>query len=217
MLPRAWRPWWWRWAPGSRATSPRLADLVRPTIGVVTSIGSAHLEHLGGPEGVRREKGSLVEALPVTGYAILNDVDCGADVRRRTAATVVTFGTVSGDVRATVVALDEELRPTVRVDSPWGGGTATLSVRGEHQAANAAAAVATAVCAGVDFDAALAGVAAARGSSGRAELWRAPSGLRVLDDSYNANPTSTERRPAQPGPGRGIPAGRRAGGDGRAG
>jgi UDP-N-acetylmuramoyl-tripeptide--D-alanyl-D-alanine ligase len=64
-------------------------------------------------------------------------------------------------------------------------------VRGDHQATNAAAAVATAVCAGVGFEAALAGVAGAEGSRLRAELWRTPSGLRVLNDSYNANPTST--------------------------
>jgi UDP-N-acetylmuramoyl-tripeptide--D-alanyl-D-alanine ligase len=169
-----------------------LVELARPTIGVVTSIGSAHLEHLGGPEGVRREKGSLVEGLPADGYAILNDVDCGDDVRSRTEATVVTFGAASGDVRGSVVSLDDELRPTVRIESPWGAGTITLSVRGAHQAVNAAAAVATSVCAGVDLEAALAGVASARGSGGRAELWRTPSGLRVLDDSYNANPASTE-------------------------
>jgi UDP-N-acetylmuramoyl-tripeptide--D-alanyl-D-alanine ligase len=64
-------------------------------------------------------------------------------------------------------------------------------VRGDHQAVNAAAAVATAVCAGVGFEDALAGVAASEGSRLRAELWRTPSGLRILNDSYNANPTST--------------------------
>jgi UDP-N-acetylmuramoyl-tripeptide--D-alanyl-D-alanine ligase len=170
----------------------RLRDLTRPTIAVITSIGAAHLEHLGGPEGVALEKGSLVEGLPPTGYAILNDVDCGPDVRARTVATVVTFGTTSGDVRATVVDRDGELRPTVRIDSPWGSGEAHLAVRGDHQAANAAAAVAVAVCAGVGFDPALAGVAAAEGSRWRAEFWRAPSGLRVLNDSYNANPDSVE-------------------------
>ena len=169
----------------------RLCELARPTIGVITSIGSAHLEHLGGPAGVRAEKGSLLVDLPAQGFAVVNDVDCGADVRARTSATVVTFGTTTGDVRAAVVALDDELCPTVRVDSPWGTGTVTLSVRGDHQAANAAAALATAVCAGVDFDAALTGVAGAEGSSLRAELWRTPTGLRVLNDTYNANPTST--------------------------
>jgi UDP-N-acetylmuramoyl-tripeptide--D-alanyl-D-alanine ligase len=169
----------------------RLCGLARPTIGVITSIGSAHLAHLGGPEGVRAEKGSLLVDLPASGFAVVNDADCGPEVRSRTSATVLTFGTTTGDVRATVVGRDDEVRPTVRIDSPWGSGTAALSVRGDHQAVNAAAAVATAVCAGVDFAVALAGVAGAEGSRLRAEIWRAPSGLRVLNDSYNANPTST--------------------------
>jgi UDP-N-acetylmuramoyl-tripeptide--D-alanyl-D-alanine ligase len=170
----------------------RLCGMVRPTIGVITSVGSAHLEHLGGPDGVRLEKGSLLECLPGDGYAILNDVDCGPDVRARTDAAIVTFGTTTGDVRATVLGRDADLRPTVRIESPWGTGEAALAVRGDHQAANAAAAVTVAVCAGVDFDTALAGVSAAEGSRLRAEFWRTPSGLRVLNDSYNANPESVE-------------------------
>jgi len=169
----------------------RLCELARPTIGVITSIGSAHLEHLGGLEGVRAEKGSLLVGLPATGFAVVNDVDCGPDVRARTSAAVVTFGTSTGDVRATVVARDDDLRPTVRVESPWGSGEVALSVRGDHQAVNAAAALAAAVCAGVGFDLALVGVGRAEGSRLRGELWRTPSGLRVLNDSYNANPTST--------------------------
>ena len=168
----------------------RLCDLTRPTVGVITSIGSAHLEHLGGPDGVRREKGSLLEGLPATGHAVLNEADCGSDVRARTDATVVTFGADHGDVRAAVVGRDVELRPTVRIESPWGSGEVALAVRGDHQAVNAAAAVAAAVCAGVGFDAALVGVGRAQGSRLRGEFWRAPSGLRVLNDSYNANPDS---------------------------
>ena len=170
----------------------RLYDLARPTIGVITSIGTAHAEHLGGPAGVRAEKGSLIERLPPGGYAILNDVECGMDVRSRTRATVVTFGATTGDVRGVVVARDGELRPTVRIDSPWGSGEVELSVRGDHQAANAAAAVAVAVCSGVGFERSLLGVASVEGSELRAEFWRTPSGLRVLNDCYNANPASME-------------------------
>jgi UDP-N-acetylmuramoyl-tripeptide--D-alanyl-D-alanine ligase len=170
----------------------RLRDLVRPTVGVVTSIGSAHLGHLGGREGVEREKGSLLEELPAAGFAVVNDVDCGPAVRARTEATVVTFGTNTGDVRAVVLGRDAGLRPTVRIDSPWGTGEITLAVRGDHQAVNAAAAVAAAVCAGAGFDDALAGVAGAAGTELRAEFWRTPAGLRVFNDSYNANPDSVE-------------------------
>jgi len=157
---------------------------------VITSVGVAHAEHLGGPAGVAAEKGALIERLPGDGYAILNDMECGPAMASRTEATVLTFGVATGDVRGTVTGRDDELHPTVRIDSPWGTGTITLAVRGDHQAANAAAAVATAVCAGVDFATALDGVATAEGSALRAEFWRAPSGLRVLNDSYNANPAS---------------------------
>lgn len=168
----------------------RLRDLTRPAIAVITSIGTAHGEHLGGPAGVAAEKTSLLSGLPPDGHAVVNAAECGPDVRHRTGASVVTFGTAAGDVRGTVVGRDDELRPTVRIDSPWGSGDITLAVRGDHQAANAACAVAVAVCAGVAFDDALAGVAAAEGSALRAELWRAPSGLRILNDTYNANPAS---------------------------
>ena len=168
----------------------RLRELTRPTVAVITSIGSAHLEHLGGLDGVRREKESLLDDLPDTGHAIVRDADCRPGTRARTRAAFLTFGTDTGDVRASIVGRDAGLRPTVRIDSPWGVGEVQLSVRGDHQAANAAAAVAAAVCAGAGFDAALAGVGRAEGSALRGELWRTPSGLRVLDDSYNANPDS---------------------------
>jgi len=168
----------------------RLRDLTRPTVGVITLIGSAHLEHLGGLDGVRREKCSLVEGLPADASAVVPDVDCTPALRSRIEARVVTFGVGRGDVRATVVGRDEELRPTVRIESPWGSGEVALAVRGDHQAANAAAALAAAVCAGVGFERALAGVGRAEGSRLRGEFWRTPGGLRVLNDSYNANPDS---------------------------
>lgn len=170
----------------------RLRQLSRPTVGVITSIGSAHLEHLGGLDGVRREKCSLVEGLPVAGFAVVRAADCTPDLRARTEATVVTFGSDQGDVRAAVVGRDAELRPTVRIESPWGSGEVTLSVRGDHQAANAAGALAAVVCAGVAFDLALTGVGRAEGSRLRGEFWQTAGGLRVLNDSYNANPDSME-------------------------
>lgn len=168
----------------------RLTALVPPTIGVITSIGMAHSAHLGGPAGVREEKGSLIVGLPTDGYAILNDVDCGPDVRMRTVARVLTFGIGRGDVAATIEAVDADLRSSILVSSPWGEARATLQVRGEHQAANAAAAVATAAIAGVPLEAAVAGVATATGSERRAQHHRTATGLLVIDDSYNANPTS---------------------------
>lgn len=168
----------------------RLRAVVRPTVAVITSIGDSHLEFLGDRQGVAREKGSLLEELPGGGTAVVNDVDCGPEVRRRSPAPVLTFGTGRGDVRAELVALDDELRPTVRLHTPWGEAEAVLSVRGGHQALNAAAAVAAAVSAGAGLEEAVAGMASATGSHWRMELARTPAGATVLNDAYNANPVS---------------------------
>jgi UDP-N-acetylmuramoyl-tripeptide--D-alanyl-D-alanine ligase len=170
-----------------------LCSVARPTIGVITNIGMAHAEFFGSREDVARGKGELLEALPADGHGVLSaDDDMTPGLRARTAAAVVTAGAAAGaDVRVSDVRLDDDLRPAFRLDTPWGSAdVAPLPVRGAHQAVNAAFAVAVAGVAGVELAAAVAGLAGAVGSPWRMELLRSPAGLTVLNDSYNANPTS---------------------------
>jgi len=170
-----------------------LCAVARPTVGVITNIGMAHAEFFGSRDDVARGKGELLEALPAGGHAVLNaDDDMTPALRRRTSAAVLTAGASAGaDVRVSGVRLDDELRPSFRLDTPWGAADVPpLPVRGAHQAANAALAVAVAGAVGVGVEAAVAGLAAAVGSPWRMELRRTPAGLVVLNDSYNANPTS---------------------------
>ena len=170
-----------------------LCATARPTIGVITNIGMAHAEFFGSREEVARGKGELLEALPPAGHAVLcADDDLTPSLRARTEAAVLTAGAAAGaDVRVSGVRLDDELRPAFRLDTPWGtADVPPLPVRGAHQAGNAALAVAVAGVAGVGLDAAVAGLAGAVGSPWRMELRRSPAGLVVLNDSYNANPTS---------------------------
>ena len=170
-----------------------LAAVARPTIGVITNIGMAHAEFFGSREEVALGKGELVEALPAGGHAVLNaDDDMTPGLRARTGAAVLTAGTSAGaDVRFSAVQLDDELRPAFHLDTPWGSADVPpLPVRGAHQAANAAFAVAVAGVVGLGLADALAGLAGATGSPLRMDLRRSPAGLIVLNDSYNANPTS---------------------------
>src|SRR6185436_5459222 len=111
-----------------------LAALVDPDIGV------NHAEHLGGPEGVARVKGELLDALPAHGLAVLDAATAaGPEQRARSAAPVVTVGAgPDADVRIGPVTLDEGLRARFALETPWGSGTVTLAVRGAHQAVNAA-------------------------------------------------------------------------------
>jgi UDP-N-acetylmuramoyl-tripeptide--D-alanyl-D-alanine ligase len=103
---------------------------------------------------------------------------------------VLTFGGVRADVRADDLTLDDELRPSFTLVTPWGATAVTLSVRGAPQVANALAAAAAGLACDVPLDEVAAGLASARLSRWRMELTRAPSGVLVLNDAYNANPTS---------------------------
>ncbi|MGH9002532.1 MAG: Mur ligase family protein, partial [Acidimicrobiia bacterium] len=170
-----------------------LCAVARPTIGVITTIGIAHAEFFGTTDDVARAKGELVEALPAGGTAILNaDEDTTPDLAARSAAPVLTAGsTPAADVRFSDVTLDDELRPSFRLETPWGGAdVGPLPVRGAHQAMNAAFAVAVAGVLGLSPEAAAEGMAEAVGSAWRMELTRTPGGLLVLNDAYNANPSS---------------------------
>jgi UDP-N-acetylmuramoyl-tripeptide--D-alanyl-D-alanine ligase len=168
----------------------QLCALAAPTVGVVTRVAAVHTETFGALEEVALAKGELVEALPDGGYAVLNTGDpLVAAMASRTSAETVTFGD-GGDVRAESVTLDDELRPSFRLVSPWGSAPIALGVRGQHMVDNALAAASAALVCAVP----VAGVADALGtavlSRWRMDLVRLPSGALVVNDAYNANPTS---------------------------
>ena len=168
----------------------QLCAIARPTIGVVTSVGEAHVEQFGSVDAVAQGKGELVESLPDDGVAVLNASDPRVlAMARRTRARVVTFGE-GGDVVAGDVVLHDDLTSTFTAKTPWGNTTVDLGARGAHNIDNALAALAVAGVCGVALDAAAVGLRTPRWSPWRMELHRTRHGARVLNDSYNANPTS---------------------------
>ncbi|HYF45545.1 MAG TPA: UDP-N-acetylmuramoyl-tripeptide--D-alanyl-D-alanine ligase [Acidimicrobiales bacterium] len=168
-----------------------LCAVARPTIGVVTAVALAHTEAFGTIDDVALAKGELVEALPPEGTAVLNLRDERvAAMAGRTEATVLTYGVERGDVRAEGVVLDDDLRPRFRLATPWGDQEVALAVRGRHNAENAAGAAAAALAAGAELASVAEGLAGASLSPWRMELLVTPAGTRVLNDAYNANPTS---------------------------
>jgi UDP-N-acetylmuramoyl-tripeptide--D-alanyl-D-alanine ligase len=168
-----------------------LAGLLRPSIGVVTSVAEVHLELLGSIEAIAAAKGELIEALPPDGVAVLSaDDPLVAAMHARTRARTVTFGrSQAADWRAREVVLDDDARATFTLESPYGGAVVRMPVPGLHNVGNALAALATTVEAGVDLADAVAGLEQATVSRWRLQLQRV-AGVRVLNDAYNANPTS---------------------------
>jgi UDP-N-acetylmuramoyl-tripeptide--D-alanyl-D-alanine ligase len=167
-----------------------LCEMARPTVGVVTTVQAVHTELMGGEEQIARTKGELVDSLPDDGLAVLNAaVPLVAAMATRTSARVVTFGD-GGDVVATDVSVDDGLRPSFRLHSPWGGAHVRLGVRGIHNVDNALAAAAVALFLGLSLEQVVAGLSSSDQSPWRMDLRTAPSGARVLNDAYNAAPAS---------------------------
>jgi UDP-N-acetylmuramoyl-tripeptide--D-alanyl-D-alanine ligase len=169
-----------------------LCDIARPTIGVVTCVAEAHSDRVGGIDGVARAKAELVHALPHSGTAILNaDDERVRRMRTLTDGAVVLFGEATdADVRAVDIRLDELARASFRAVTPWGEVGVRLPVSGRHMVANATAALTVVGVAGADLELGAAALAEAQLSAMRMEVVRASSGALVLNDAYNANPTS---------------------------
>jgi UDP-N-acetylmuramoyl-tripeptide--D-alanyl-D-alanine ligase len=173
----------------------RLAPLLAPDIAVVTLVGASHLELLGSLDGVARAKGELVEALDADGVAVLNADDHRvAAMATRAAGRVVTYGHAPDAAwRPQAVTFDDLARPALRVRHPDGGPAVEvrLPLPGAHNVSNALAALAVADLCGVDLEAAAAGIAGATVSRWRMEVLRTREDVTILNDAYNANPSST--------------------------
>lgn len=170
----------------------RLAEIGRPEIGVVTAVGHAHTERVGGLEGVAKAKGELVEALPSSGFAVLNaDDERVAAMSGRTSARVLTYGEAdTSDVRVAKIECDELGRHTFTVVTPWGGAEVRLNVPGRHMVSNALAALAVAGACNVEINNAAHALENVSMSPMRMQERRTKAGALLLDDCYNANPTS---------------------------
>src|SRR5260221_13245444 len=164
----------------------RLIALAQPSIGVITNIGTVHMEFFSSREELARSKGEMVAWLPEQGTAILNaDDQFFPMLVAMTAARVWSFGVAAGDFRA------EGYRPLEGGGGQFSvrGDEVRLGLEGRHQAVNAVAALATGVTAGVTLEdgaAALANVAVEH----RLQELPSAGGYSVVDDAYNASPES---------------------------
>jgi UDP-N-acetylmuramoyl-tripeptide--D-alanyl-D-alanine ligase len=171
-----------------------LAAIARPTVGVITNVGTAHIEHLGSREAIALEKGDLVAALPASATAVLNADDPRALAQReRTQARLLTFGTApDADVRADhVTALGER---GFAFDLVTAGARTPVQVAGlaDSTVPNALAAAAAALAAGAALDDVAEGLARYRPVGGRMERVALPRNIILINDTYNANPQSMQ-------------------------
>jgi UDP-N-acetylmuramoyl-tripeptide--D-alanyl-D-alanine ligase len=172
-----------------------LVQIAQPTIGLITNAGAEHLEGFGSLEGVARAEGEMVAGLDARGIAVINADDEFADLwRNLTRARVVTFGVQKpADFSASEISVNGDadgFTTHFTLSSPLGSAPIKLQLAGEHNVANALAAAAAAASAGATLEQIVAGLAGMRAVRGRLQLKTARSGAWIIDDTYNANPSS---------------------------
>lgn len=174
--------------PGEIAPLSRLA---RPHVAMITTVAAAHLEAFGAIEGIAREKGAIFEGLEPIGHAIIPEdlpvTQILRDCADAAGALVMGFGR---DGQARLVSASPE-NGALKCRARIAGATVdfTLRTTGAHFAMNAVGVLAALAAAGADPG------QATRALGG----WRPPAGrgavedlgnIRLIDDAYNANPTS---------------------------
>jgi len=168
-----------------------LAALAQPGVGIVTQAGDAHLEGFGSREGVAHAKGEMFTSLR-DGTAIINADDAYAGLWKKLAGRnrMVSFGFAAhAEVRAEdLLSTPDGNRFTLL--TPDGSATVNLPLPGRHNIANALAAAAAGYALGLSAGEIVLGLQQVERPKGRVVLHTLPNGARLIDDSYNANPTS---------------------------
>ena len=167
-----------------------LSEIARPTIGAVLNASPAHLQGLGDVENVAREKGALMSSLAPDGVGVIPAgtpfSDYWQDLLGERA--VLRFGG-DGDFRArNAKGINSGLG--FELHCPAGVAPVETGLIGAHNLRNALAACALAAAAGAGLAAMTAGLRGREGVSGRLQVHEPGAGVRLIDDSYNANPAS---------------------------
>ncbi|MGB5635199.1 MAG: UDP-N-acetylmuramoyl-tripeptide--D-alanyl-D-alanine ligase [Waterburya sp.] len=154
-----------------------LTNIARPTIGVITNVGTAHIGRLGSREAIAQAKCELLAEMPQSSTAILNYDN---SLLIATASEVwqgktITYGLTGGDIQG------EMYGDTIKAL----GLNLPLPLPGEHNASNYLAAVAVAQILNIDLAPLVAGLKVQL-PKGRSRRYDLPDDIVILDETYNA-------------------------------
>lgn len=167
--------------------------LVMPHVAVLTNAAATHIEGFGDLNGVVQTKGEIIDGLEAGGVAILNadDPHFSTWAKRAAGKRVVSFAVDAiADYRASELQLSALKDSNFTLHTPSGNARVTLSLAGKHNVRNALAAAAASMEAGASLEAVVQGLAKLQAVAGRLKQLSGISGAIVIDDSYNASPSS---------------------------
>lgn len=168
-----------------------LTKIAPPNIGVITNVGPAHLELLGSLENIAEAKTELLHSLPPEGLGILNGDDCLLGKHSYKAPKVLFFGAGKhNQLRASHIQVDQEGIASFVCHWQEEQALVRLAVPGKHNVYNSLAAIAVGLEYGISLTECIASLKQANVTKMRLEVKRSISGIKIIDDAYNASPAS---------------------------
>lgn len=175
-----------------------LSSLARPTVALITNAAVAHLGGFGSLDEVARTKGGIYEGLADTGVGVVNADDAYSSIWRGMVneRRCVTFGMrTAADIHADMGEIKSHLdshamTTDFNMHTLVGDVAIALPLLGAHNVMNALAASAAALAAGATLDDIRNGLQGMHAVNGRLTVKQGIHGVRIIDDTYNANPPS---------------------------
>jgi len=172
-----------------------LSHLLRPDIALITTVVEAHIAHFENVDAIADAKAEIIDGLRNNGTLVLNadNLHTPRIAKKAKGKKLITFGH-SDDCDVTIVTSqthEHGSNTRLRIDNQQ--IDVTLLVPGEHWVMNGAACMAVAYAAGVDLRKAAMALRHVRAESGRGETHELTvdgKTITLIDESYNANPTS---------------------------
>jgi UDP-N-acetylmuramoyl-tripeptide--D-alanyl-D-alanine ligase len=167
-----------------------LCEIARPKYGIITNIGTAHIEFLKTREAIAEEKGMLARALPADGILFLPATcDFNDYLRQRTKANMISVGNGRGMVRAENLRFEVDGTSFSLVIEGQEPVEVALPVPGRHMVTNALLAAGVGWKLGISPTEIAKGLSSSSLTGGRLGRYDR-GGITVIDDTYNANPES---------------------------
>ena len=169
----------------------RLCEIAKPNIGVVLTVGTAHIGEFGSREIIAKTKGELIESLGKDGVAILGTYDeFTPKMASLHQGEVILFGE-SADIQVRAADIEmREGRPHFDLVTPAGRDAVGMRAVGAHQVSNALAVAAVGTALSLPLELIASSLSTAEISSKwRMELHESAD-LLIINDAYNANPES---------------------------
>jgi UDP-N-acetylmuramoyl-tripeptide--D-alanyl-D-alanine ligase len=175
----------------ARGEIKTLCGIAKPSIGVITNIGEAHIELLGSVEAIAQAKAELLDYLGSGGVAVLNGDDPRLlEFRKRFPGKAYNYGFNQGDIKGIELSQKGE-KSLFRVRFPdRSEGWFESPLPGRESVSNALAALTVGYILELSLPQMKEGLAASETTAGRLQVLHNNEGMAIIDDSYNANPSS---------------------------